>query len=438
MHDHLLTTEQRELRDEVRTFVREDVPRQLLLDLDADKVRYPRSYVEKAAARNLLGLRFPKECGGRGLGWTSEILAIEEVGILGTSLGCLYSLPSIIGEAIHRFGAEDQKRRYLLPTLQGKLTTAEALTEPRGGSDFFGTATEARREGDTFILNGQKRFVVGAEGADYFLVYARTDPNAPPHKGISAFLVDRGPGVEVAHVYGLMGTRGGGTGRLVFRDARVPAENLVGRLNGAAEIFYRMMVPERMTSAAGAIGMGRAALDVATRYAVRRKAFGRPIREFEAVSFKLADSVTLLDAARALLWSVAVADDRDADPRFVRRLVSEAKKFCTETAWTVVNHAMQVLGGIGYTNVYPVERLLRDTRLIMIWTGTNEIMDLIIQHEWFLEKEAEWAAAGKAAASKAAGTTGRSEAGAAPGPVLVRDIEADAENAEAEGEKIYE
>jgi len=434
VHDHLLTVEQKALRDEVRAFVREDVPRQLLLDMDADKVRYPREYVEKAAARHLLGLRFPKEYGGRGLGWTSEILAIEEVGILGTSLGCLYSLPSIIGEAIHRFGTEDQKRRYLLPTLQGQLTTAEALTEPRGGSDFFGTATEARREGDTFVLNGQKRFVVGAEGADYFLVYARTDPDAPPHKGISAFLVDRGPGVEVAHVYGLMGTRGGGTGRLVFRDARVPAENLVGKLNGAAEVFYRMMVPERMTSASGAVGMAKAALEVATRYATRRKAFGQAIREYEAVSFKLADSLTLIDAAHALLWSTAVADDSGADPRFVRRLVSEAKKFCTETAWTVVNHAMQVLGGIGYTNVYPVERLLRDTRLIMIWTGTNEIMDLIIQHEWFLEKEAEWAAAGKAAA----GTTGRPEAGAAPGPVPVRDIEADAENAEAEGEKIYE
>jgi acyl-CoA dehydrogenase len=434
VHDHLLTAEQKALRDEVRAFVREDVPRQLLLDMDADKVRYPREYVEKAAARHLLGLRFPKEYGGRGLGWTSEILAIEEVGILGTSLGCLYSLPSIIGEAIHRFGTEDQKRLYLLPTLQGKLTTAEALTEPRGGSDFFGTATEARREGDTFILNGQKRFVVGAEGADYFLVYARTDPDAPPHKGISAFLVDRGPGVEVAHVYGLMGTRGGGTGRLVFRNARVPAENLVGKLNGAAEVFYRMMVPERMTSASGAVGMAKAALEVATRYATRRKAFGQAIREYEAVSFKLADSLTLIDAAHALLWSTAVADDSGADPRFVRRLVSEAKKFCTETAWTVVNHAMQVLGGIGYTNVYPLERLLRDTRLIMIWTGTNEIMDLIIQHEWFKEKEAEWAAASKAAA----GTAGRPEAGAAPGPVPTRDIEADAENAEAEGEKIYE
>lgn len=424
MHDHLLTPEQETVRDEARAFVRDDVPRQLLLDMDADRVRYPREYLEKAAARRLLGLRFPEEYGGRGVGWTSEILAVEEVGVLGTSLGCLYSLPSIVGEAVNVFGTEEQKRRYLAPTLAARLTTAEALTEPRGGSDFFGTATEARREGDTFVLNGQKRFVVGAEGADYFLVYARTNPQVPPHKGISAFLVDRGPGVEVAHVYGLMGTRGGGTGRLVFRDARVPAGNLVGRLDGAAEIFYRMMVPERMTSAAGAVGMARAALDIATRYAARRKAFGRTIREFEAVSFKLADSLTRLDAARGLLWSTAVAADSGVDPARLRRLVSEAKKFCTETAWTVVNDAMQVLGGIGYTNVYPIERLLRDTRLIMIWTGTNEVMDLIIQHEWFKEKEREWAAAAPAAGAGAA--------------VKARDVEADAEKADLEDEKVYE
>jgi hypothetical protein len=217
-----------------------------------------------------------------------------------------------------------------------------------------------------------------------------------------------------------MGTRGGGTGRLVFRDARVPAENLLGRLNGGAEIFYRMMVPERLTSAAGALGMARAALDIATRYAARRKAFGRPIREFQAVSFKLADSLTLIDAARTLLWSAAAADDAGADPGYVRRLVSEAKKFCTETAWTVVNHAMQVLGGIGYTDVYPIERLLRDTRLIMIWTGTNEVMDLIIQHEWFKEKEAD-----------------RSPGGRADG-TRPRDVEADAENAGLKEEKVYE
>ena len=218
--------------------------------------------------------------------------------------------------------------------------------------------------------------------------------------------------MEVEHVYGLMGTRGGGTGRIYFRDARVPAANLVGRENGAADIFYQMMIPERMTSAAGALGMARAALEVAARYADRRKAFGQKIRGFEGVSFKMADSITQLDAARMLVYGAARAIDAGDDPARCRRLVSEAKKFATETAWQVVNHAMQIMGGIGYTNVYPVERLLRDTRLIMIWTGTNEVMNLIIQHEYYRE------------------LAGRKE--------QVRDVEADAPEAEAADEKVYE
>jgi alkylation response protein AidB-like acyl-CoA dehydrogenase len=222
MFDFMLTDEQRALRDEVRAFAREKVPRQLILDMDADRVRYPREYVEKLAAHRLLGLRFSPEYGGRGLGWQEEIVALEEVGVLGTSLTCLFSLPSIVGEALHVFGTPEQKARWLRPALAGQLTVAEALTEPRGGSDFFGTTTRATRDGDGFRLKGQKRFVVGAEGADFLLVYARTDPDAPPHKGISAFIVERGEGVEVHHVYGLMGTRGGGTGRLYFRDAYSP------------------------------------------------------------------------------------------------------------------------------------------------------------------------------------------------------------------------
>jgi acyl-CoA dehydrogenase len=415
MFDAILTPEQKALRDEVRAFVK-GVPRQLILDMDADRVRYPREYVEEAAQRNLLGLRFPKEYGGRGLGWADEIVALEEVGILGTSLACLYSLPSIVGEALHVFGTLEQKARWLRPALEGKLTVAEALTEPRGGSDFFGTTTTARREGDTFVLEGQKRFVVGAEGADLFLVYARTDPEARPHEGLSAFIVERGPGVDVEHVYGLMGTRGGGTGRIYFRGARVPAENLIGPENGAAAVFYQMMIPERMTSAAGALGMARAALEVAARYSDRRKAFGQKIRSFEAVSFKVADSITQLDAARMLVYGAARAVDAAPpaghDPRRSRRLVSEAKKFATDTAWQVVNHAMQILGGIGYTNVYPVERLLRDTRLIMIWTGTNEIMDLIIQHEYYKELLSRGQAA--------------------------RDVEEDAAEANRAEEKVYE
>ncbi len=332
--------------------------------------------------------------------------------MLGTSLACLYCLPSIIGEAIAVFGTDAQRARFLRPTLEGKLTCAEALTEPRGGSDFFGTTTQARRDGAQFVLNGQKRFVVGAEGADYFLVYARTDPTAKPHKGISAFLVERGPGVDVEHVYGLMGTRGGGTGRIYLRDARVSAENLVGRENGAAEIFYRMMVPERLTSAAGGVGLGRAAIEVAARYSDRRKAFGAIIRSFEGVSFKVADSVTLLDAARGLIYATAHAADTDSNASRVRRLVSESKKFGTEAAWSVVNHAMQIMGGIGYTNVYPVERLLRDARLIMIWTGTNEVMDLVIQHEYYKEL--------------------------LPGVPAGRDVEPDAAEAERGEEKVYE
>jgi acyl-CoA dehydrogenase len=410
MIETLLTSPQRRLRDEVRAFVREDVPRQLILEMDAGKVTYPREYLERAAARNLLGLRFPREWGGRGLKWADEIIALEEVGVLGTSLACLYSLVSIVGEAINVFGTAEQKERWLRPAVHGKLTVAEALTEPRGGSDFFGTTTTAQREGDTYILNGQKRFIVGAEGADYFIVYARTDQNGKPHEGISLFVVERGPGVEVQHVYGLMGTRGGGTGRVYFRDARVPAFNLIGRENGAADIFYQMMIPERMTSAAGALGMARAALEIAARYSDKRKAFGQKIRTFEGVSFKVADSITLLDAASSLVYATAQAIDAGDHPNRVRRMVSESKKFATDMAWQVVNQAMQIMGGIGYTSVYPIERLLRDVRLITIWTGTNEIMDLVIQHEYY------------------------KELGAHP---IGRDVEADAPDAEVDGEKVY-
>ncbi len=208
------------------------------------------------------------------------------------------------------------------------------------------------------------------------------------------------------------GTRGGGTGRLYFRGARVPVENLIGPENGAAAVFYQMMIPERMTSAAGSLGMARAALEIAARYSHQRKAFGEKIRRFQAVSFKVADSITQLDAARMLVYGAARAVDAGDDPGRCRRLASEAKRFATDMAWEVVNDAMQILGGIGYTNVYPIERLLRDTRLIMIWTGTNEVMNLIIQHEYYQELLA------------------------AQG--MVRDVEEDAPEAGQAEEKVYE
>ncbi len=388
MLNHLFNERQQSLRQEVVDFVRW-VPKKLILDMDKDVIRYPVEFLKEAGKRNLLGLRFPIEYGGKGLLWQDEIIALEEIGVLGSSLACLYSLVSIVGEAIDKFGNEYHKENYLRPMLKGEKFCAEALTEPRGGSDFFGCTTTAIKDGDYFILNGQKRFVVGAEGADFFMVYAKTDTTAPPHKSISVFLVDREAGVKTEYLYGLMGTRGGGTGRIVFRDVKVHKKNLIGNLNAGAEIFYQMMLPERMTTSAGAIGLAKSALSIASRYSTKRKAFGKFIKDFEAVSFKVADSVTELDAVSALVYATAVAIDNKSDYAYIRRLVSESKKFSTETAWRVVNNAMQVMGGIGYTDIFPVERILRDIRLMMIWTGTNEIMDLIIQHEYYKSAEFE-------------------------------------------------
>nr|MDO8100630.1 acyl-CoA dehydrogenase family protein [Candidatus Njordarchaeota archaeon] len=412
MFEAIMTPEQRKLRDDVREFVRNEVPRSLLMDMDANKVTYPKEYVEKLAKKNLLGLRFPPKYGGRGLKWVDDIIALEEVGVLGTSLGCLFSLPIIVGEALNVFGTNEQKTNYLKPTLEGKLCCAEALTEPRGGSDFFGTTTIARKEGNSYILKGQKRFVVGAEGADYFLAYAKTRTDAPSHQSLSAFLVDRGPGVKAEYIYGLMGTRGGGAGRLVFDNAVVPEENLLWKENSGSDVFWQMMIPERMTSAGGALGTARAAIEIAARYSQKRKAFGMEIKKFEAVSFMVANSITQLDAARGIVYAAARTIDERKDSGLQRRMASEAKKFATETGWQIVNNAMQILGGIGYTNVYPIERLLRDARLALIWTGTSEIMNLIIQHEYYRELSE----------SKA----------------RIRDVEHDAAEADKEEEKVYE
>jgi len=382
MFDFLLTEEEKAIQDEVREFVKNDVPSKLIRDMDLSIIETGRPFVEMAGKRNLLGLRFPKGYGGRDLNWVADVAAIEEVGVLGNAITCAYVMPSIVGEAINIFGTKEQKDRYLKPTNEGKLYSAEALTEPRGGSDFFGATTKAVEDGDSFILNGEKRFIVGAKDSDYFLVYAKSAPDAPPHESISCFIVERAMGVKDQTIYTLLGTRGGGTGRLVFKDVRVPKENLVGELHNAYAVFNRMMIPERLTSGAGCLGLGRAALEVATRYSTRRKAFGRTIDKFQAVNFMVADSVSTLDAARALVYTAARLVDSGADSR---RIVSEAKKVGTEAAWEVINNAMQIMGGIGYTSIYPIERFLRDCRLAMIWTGTNEVMNLLIQHEYYKE-----------------------------------------------------
>lgn len=414
MFEYLLNTEQKKLRDEAQDFVK-SIPRKMILDMDADKIQFPREFLQEAGKRNLMGCRYPKQWGGRGMDWVSTCMVMEEIGRLGYIFACTFGVGAeLVCDAVILHGTDSQKEKYVKPLLQGKIFAAECLTEPRGGSDFFGTTTTARDMGDHFLINGQKRFIVGGEGADYFLVYARTDPTGEPHKSISCFIVDKAEGVKAEYLYGLMGCRGGGAARMIFKDVRVPKENLLGKLNQGVAVFNTMMIPERLGTAAMTIGAAAPAVDVATGYTSRRKAFGRPVAEFQGVSFQVAEAVTLLDASRAMIYATARAVDEKIDEKQIRRLVSQSKKFVTESCQKAVHNAMQVMGGIGYTNIYPVERILRDLRLASIWTGTNEVMSMIIANEWYKESHH----------NRKTGT--------------LRDMEEDAAEAGAKDEKIFE
>lgn len=416
MFDFVMTAEQKKLRDEARAFTKW-VPREMILDMDAEKIQFPHEYLKEAGKRNLLGLRLPKKYGGRQTSWVDNALVAEEIGVASYSLGCLWGVGAdIVCDAIVQFGSEELKQEVVVPLLKGDVYAAEGLTEPRGGSDFFGATTNAVKQGDEWVINGQKRFIVGAEGADWFLIYAVTNPGAAPHKRLTAFMVPRSAkGLETKYIYGLMGVRGGGAGRLSLKDVRVPERFALNGIHGGFNVFQNMMIPERLGTAAVTIGTVRPAIEIATRYTSRRKAFGQPIMNFQAVGFNVADCVTLLDSARAIVYSTCLAiDSGNAEPGRVRRMISQSKKVSSEAAWEVANKCMQVVGGIGYTNVFPLERILRDIRLSMIWVGTNEIMQLIIQAEWYKEFQNLHAKSN------------------------VRDVENDSLNADQEEEKVYE
>jgi len=415
MFDYLLTEEQIKIRDEARDLVRW-VPKEMILDMDRDVIKFPKEFLREAGRRNLLGCRYPKKWGGRDMNWVTTCMIMEEIGTLGYEFACVFGVGAeLVCDAIVLHGTDQQKEKYVKPLLKGDLFAAECLTEPRGGSDFFGATTIAEDRGDHFLLNGQKRFIVGGEGADFFLLYARTNPDAArPQDALSALIVDRGPGVETKYQYGLMGCRGGGTARLIFKDVKVPKENVVGKIHGGYDVFNTMMIPERLGTAVMTIGAAQPAVDIATNYTARRKAFGQIIARFEGVSFQVAEAVMLLDAARAMGYATARAVDAGVEMHRVRRMVSQSKKFITESCQKAIHNAMQVVGGIGYTNIFPIERIYRDVRLASIWTGTSEVMSMVVAHEWYREF----------LMSKQA--------------TRARDFEADAEEADALDEKIYE
>ncbi|NLA05841.1 MAG: acyl-CoA dehydrogenase, partial [Firmicutes bacterium] len=199
MFDYLLTEEQLKFRDEVRALVKW-VPREMVLAMDRDEIKFPKEFLKEAGRRNLFGNRYPKEWGGRGMDWVTTCMALEEVGTIGYEFACVFGVGAeLVCDAIILHGTDAQKEKYVRPLLKGDLFAAECLTEPTGGSDFFGSRSRAEDKGDHYLLNGQKRFIVGGEGADFFLVYAVTDPAVRPQEGITAFIVDRGPGVKTKY-----------------------------------------------------------------------------------------------------------------------------------------------------------------------------------------------------------------------------------------------
>ncbi|MFA5518943.1 MAG: acyl-CoA dehydrogenase family protein [Spirochaetota bacterium] len=415
MFDFIMTDDQIKLRDEAREFTKW-VPKEMILAMDAEEIQFPKEYLQECGKRNLLGIRIPKEYGGRGLSWVDDLIVAEEIGVASYSLACLWGVGAdIVCEAVIKYGNEELKQEIVVPLLKGETFAAEGLTEPRGGSDFFGATTRARKDGDDWIISGQKRFIVGAEGADWFMVYAVTNPDAPPHKRMTCFMIPRSKGVETRYIYGLMGVRGGGTGRLLLDEVRVPERYALNGIDNGFEVFKTNMVPERLGTAAMTIGSVRPALEIATSYTSRRKAFGQPIMNFQGVGFKIADCSMKMDAMRSMAYTTALGiDSGKISNRRIRRMVSQSKKFITDTAWEVANNCMQVMGGIGYTNIFPIERIVRDIRLAMIWVGSNEIMQYIIQTEWYKE-HSQNVEEGK-----------------------TRNVELDAVNAHETEEKVYE
>jgi len=354
----------------------------------AEKVEggwFPREVLRKLGEQQLLGVAFSKSDGGLGLGWSFEVIVAEEISAVSGATemarlasGALYAAP------LAYFASRPQKRSFLRPVLAGEKVGALALTEPGAGSDAASIKTHAERRGQDFVLNGEKRFITNGGVADFLFVFAVTEPRKPPKSGVSALVVPReSEGVQVVKTYGLLGMRGANVVHLRFRDVRVPEENIVGGLHRGFPILLDELDRERPAVAAGMLGIARSAFESTVDYSSKRQQFGRPIKEFEGVSFKLSDMLVKLEASRLLIVKAARLLD---EGKLARLEGATAKLFATESAFEITHQALQVHGGIGYTRDLPIERYFRDARFMMIGGGTSEIMRFLIQREIYRER----------------------------------------------------
>jgi alkylation response protein AidB-like acyl-CoA dehydrogenase len=363
------------LRRTIREMVEARVaPRAAEID---EKAEYPWDLRKLFAEHDLFGLPFDEEHGGTGTGVLMLNIAIEEVAKACAASALMLMVQELGSLPIKLFGTDEQKQRILPRLASGEWSCAFALSEPSAGSDPGGMRTRAKREGDEWVINGEKNWISNLGIADYYVVFAKTDPEAARSKGITAFIVEKDrEGLTIGKNEDKLGIRGSPTGSPVFTDVRVPDENVIGEVDQGFKVALATLDRSRLGVAAQAVGIAQGATDYAASYAKEREQFGQPIASFQGIQFKLADMETRTAAARELLYTACAKVDRE--DKDMGKYSAMAKLFASDNAMAVTVEAVQVLGGYGYVKEYPVERMMRDAKITQIYEGTNEIQRLVI------------------------------------------------------------
>jgi alkylation response protein AidB-like acyl-CoA dehydrogenase len=372
---YALPQEFEDFRETIRKMVVEKVaPRAAEID---EKAEYPRDIRELFASHDLLGLPFETEHGGTGTGTLMLNIAVEEVAKACASSALILMVPELGTLPIRLFGSDELKERFLPRCASGEWSPAFALSEPDAGSDPGGMRTKAVRDGDEWVIEGTKNWISNLGIADFYICFAVTNPDEGHSRGISAFVIEADrPGFSVGKLEKKMGIRGSPTGQPIFDNVRVPAENLIGNVDEGFKVAMGTLDRSRLGVAAQAVGIAQGATDYAAAYAQERKQFGKPIAAFQGIQFKLADMESRTAAARELLYRAC--SKIDSGDRDMGKYSAMAKLIASDTAMAVTTEAVQVLGGYGYVNEYPVERMMRDAKITQIYEGTNEIQRLVI------------------------------------------------------------